>query len=82
MLIWVKYTIGNILRILHNRIIRVFLKWTPRRKIKQGRPKAAGRRTVVKDIKAMGLAWGEAEMSVLEKICWRQRVRVSLSALS
>ena len=38
------------------------------RKRKQGRPKATWRKTVEKEIKAMGLTWGEAEMAALDRI--------------
>ena len=54
--------------------MRVALLWTPQGKRKQDRPQATWRRTVEKEIKAIGLTWGEAEMAVLDKICWRQRV--------
>ena len=43
-------------------------------KRKQGRPKATWRRTAEKEIKAMGLTWGETEMIALDRIGWRQRV--------
>ena len=36
---------------------------SPRQKKKQGRLKATWRRTVEKEIKAMGLTWGEVEMA-------------------
>ena len=41
---------------------------------KQDRPKANWRRTVEKKIKAMDLTWGEAEITALDRIGWRQRV--------
>ena len=31
------------------------------------------RRTVEKEIKAMGLTWGAVEMAALDRIGWRQR---------
>ena len=71
---------GNILRISFNRITKVALGWTPQEKRKQGRPKATLRRAVEKEIKAMGLRWGEEEMTpltVLGKICWMRRMGVS-----
>ena len=45
----------------------VALRWNPQGKRKQGRPKATWRRTVEKEIKAMGLTWGEAEMVALDR---------------
>ena len=53
---------GHILRISHNRIPRIALRWAAQGKRKQGIPKATWRRTVDKKIKAMGLTWGEAKM--------------------
>ena len=46
-------------------------------KIKQGRLKATWRRTVEKEIKAMGLTRGEEKMVSLDRIGWRQRVEAS-----
>ena len=57
-----------------NRIKRVALRWTPQGKKKQGRQK------VEKEIKAMGLTWGEAEMVALVRIDWRQRMEASCSS--
>ena len=74
--------LGHVLRMSPNRITRVALRWTPQGKRKQGRPKATWRRTVEKEIKAMGLTWGEAEMAALDRIGWRQRVEASCSARS
>ena len=56
------------------KIQMVELRWTPQGKRKQDRPKATWRRTVEKEIKAMGLTWDEAEMAALDRIGWRQRV--------
>ena len=52
----------------HNKIPRVALRRTPEGKSKQGRPKATWRRTFEKEIKEMGLTWGEAEMAALDRI--------------
>ena len=65
--------LGHILRISHNRIPRVALRWTAQEKRKQGsskgfRLKPPWRRTFEKDIKAMGLMWGKAEMAALDRI--------------
>ena len=40
------------------------------------------RPTVEKEIKAMGLTWGETEMVALDRIGWKQRVEASCSARS
>ena len=40
-------------------------------KRKKSRSIATWRRTVEKEIKAMGLTWGEAEMAALDRIGWR-----------
>ena len=40
------------------------------------------RQTVEKEIKAIGLTWGEAEMVALDIIGWSQRVETSCSARS
>jgi hypothetical protein len=55
--------LGHVLRMSHNRILRVVLRWTPQGKRKQGRPKATWRTTVEKDIKLdqTGQNWLEAE---------------------
>ena len=60
-----------------NRIRRIALNRTPQGKRKQGRPKATWLKTVEKEIKAMGLTWGEAAMVALDIIGWRQRVEAS-----
>ena len=65
-----------------NLITRVALRWTPKGKRKQGRPKAKWLRTFEKEIKAMALKWREAEMVALDRIGWRQRVEASYSAWS
>ena len=66
--------LGHILMMSHYRIPRVTLRLTPQVKRKQGRPKVTWRRTVEKEIKVMGLTWGEAEKAALDTIGWRQRV--------
>ena len=63
-------------------IPRVALRWTPQGKRKQDRPKATLRKTFEKEIKAMSLTWGEAEMLALDRIGWRQRVQASCSMRS
>ena len=65
--------LGHILRMPHIRIPNVALRWTPQGKKMQGRPKATWRRTVEKEIKAMGLTCGEAEIAALDRNVWRQR---------
>ena len=64
------------------RIIRVSLRCTPQGKRRQGRPKATWRRTVKKEIKAMGLTCCEAEMVALDRIGLRKRMKASCSARS
>ena len=44
----------------HNRIPRIALRWTTQGEKNQGRTKATWRRTAEKDIKTVGLSWGEA----------------------
>ena len=61
-----------------NRITKV----TPQGKRKQGEPKATWRRTVEKEIKAMGLTWIEAEMVALDRIGWMQKVEASCESES
>ena len=46
---------SHILRMSHNRIPRVALRWTRQAKIKHSRPKVTWRITVEKEIKTMGL---------------------------
>ena len=46
---------------------------------KQGRPKDTWRRTIEREIKAMGLTWGE---TALERIGWKQKVKDSCSVRS
>ena len=72
-----KRRLRHVLRMSHNRITRVALRWIPQGKRKQGRPKATWRRTAEKEIKA---PWGEAEIATLDRIDWRQRVEASCSA--
>ena len=57
----------------HNSNPSIAFRWTPQGKRKHGRPKATWPRTVEKEIKAMGLTWGETEMAALDRIDWRQR---------
>ena len=72
----------NILRMSHNRTQWVALRWTHQNKRKQDRPKATWSIIVEKEIKAMGLTWGIAEIAALNRIGWRQRVEVSCSVRS
>jgi hypothetical protein len=65
-----------------NRIPSVALRWIPQGKRKQGRLKATWRRTIEKEIKAMGLTWGEAEVAALDRIDWRRRAEDSCSVRS
>ena len=52
---------------------KVALRWTPQGKRKQGRHKATLRRTVEREIKVIGLTCGDAVITALDKIGWRQR---------
>ena len=72
--------LGHILRMSHNRISRVALRWTHREKRKLGRPKSIWRRTVEKEILALIFTWSELEIAFLDRIGWRQRVEASCSA--
>ena len=60
-----------------NIIPRVALRWNPQEIRRQGRPKASGLRIVEKEIKAIDLTLGEAEIYATDRICWRQRVDYS-----
>ena len=59
----------------HNRIQRVDLRWTPQGKRMKDKPKATWRRTVEKEIKAIGLTLGEAGMTAQDRIDWRPHTR-------
>ena len=74
--------LGNILRMSHNRIPRVALRWTLPGERKQGRPKATWWKTVEKEIKAIDLTWCEAEIAALDRNDWRQRAEASCSTRS
>ena len=53
---------GHILRMSSQRIPKVALKWTPAHgKRNRGRPKTTWRRTMLADLKQLGLTIGEAE---------------------
>ena len=54
--------IGHIMRMQNQRIPKVALKWTPAHgKRNRGRPKTTWRRTMLTDLKQLGLTIGEAE---------------------
>ena len=56
--------LGHILRMDPNRIPKVALRWTPPGKRKQGRLKTTWRRTVMAELKEIGLTWDEAQMQL------------------
>ncbi len=66
--------LGHVLRMPSNRVPRVALYWTPQGKRRAGRPKNTWRRTVEKELKTMGLTWGEAEVAAKDRVEWRKRV--------
>ena len=68
--------LGHVLRMGNNRAPKVAMRWTPSNgKRKRGRPRMTWRRTVEKDLKEIGLSWGEAEAAARDRGNWRQLVR-------
>jgi hypothetical protein len=59
------------MRMPQERIPKVALRWTPPGKRKRGRPKTTWRRTVVAELKEMGLTWGEAQAAAQDRERWR-----------
>ena len=48
-------------------IPKVVLSWTPPRRRKPGRPKTTWRKTVMAELRDMGLSWGEAQAIAKEE---------------
>ena len=68
--------LGHVLRMENNRAPKVAMRWTPATgKRKRGRPRMTWRRTIEKDLKEIGLSWGEAQAAARDRQNWRQLVR-------
>ena len=67
---------GHILRMSSQRIPKVALKWTPAHgKRNRGQPKTTWRRTMLADLKQLGLTIGEAEAVAKDRNRWRNLMR-------
>ena len=64
----------HVLRMDQKRIPKTALRWTPLGKRKQGRPRTTWRRTVITEVKEMGLTLGEAQHAAKDRSRWRQIV--------
>uniref|UniRef100_A0A914VG25 Reverse transcriptase domain-containing protein n=1 Tax=Plectus sambesii TaxID=2011161 RepID=A0A914VG25_9BILA len=63
---------GHIFRLLPNRLPRTAITWTPLQgKRKQGRPRTTWRKTFIDDLKAVDVAWDEAENIATDRARWR-----------
>ena len=75
--------LGHVLRMEMKRIPKKDIRWNPKGKRKQGRPKMTLCKTFEGDFKKMELTWGTAERVAKERISWRKRsVRIILNGLS
>ena len=64
--------LGHVLRMDQDRILKTALRWTPPGKRKQGQPRMTWRRTVITELKEMGLTMGEAQYTAKDRSQWRQ----------
>ena len=63
--------LGHVLRMPNERLPKVALRWTPVGKRKRGRPKNTWRRTVMMELKEMGLTWDGAQAKARDRIQWK-----------
>ena len=55
-------------------ITRIARRWTPQGKRSRGRPKTTWCRTIVSELKELGITWGEAETKAKDRNGWRNLV--------
>ena len=55
-------------------ITRITLRWTPQGKRPRGRPKTTWCRTIVSELKELGITWGEAETKAKDRNGWHNLV--------
>ncbi|XP_070567278.1 uncharacterized protein [Ptychodera flava] len=65
---------GHVLRMSQDNVQKNVLRWTPPKKRRQGRPKTTWCRTVMAELKEMGLTWDEAQHAAKDRERWRQLV--------
>ena len=53
---------------------RIALRWTPQGKRQRGRPRTTWCRTIVSELKELGMTWGEAETKANDRTGWRNLV--------
>ena len=70
--------LGHVLRMSPERIPKVALRWTPAGKRKRGRPKTTWRKTIEKELKEMGLSWGEAQAVAKNSDMWKGFISAAL----
>lgn len=63
--------LGHVFRMPNERTPKVALRWTPIGKRKRGRPKNTWRRTVMTELKGMGLSWEEAQAKARDRVQWQ-----------
>ena len=66
--------LGHVLRMSDDRIPKVALHWAPEGKRKRGRPKTTWRRTVAKDLAAIGIPWDAAQPLAQNRPQWRKLI--------
>ena len=62
--------LGHVLRMSEDRIPKVAMRRTPSGRRKRRRPKPTWRRTVMKELKEMGLSWGKAQAKAGYRSVW------------
>ena len=55
-------------------IPRVAMRWTPAGNRRRGRPKETWRRSVERDMKALGWSWGQVAKLAADRTRWRSSV--------
>lgn len=63
--------LGHVLKMPEDRIPKVAMRWSPSGRRKRGRPKTTCRRTVMKELEAMGLTKGEPQAKAQHRSVWR-----------
>ena len=66
--------ITHVNRMPHTSIPRAAMRWTPAGNRRRGRPKETRRRSVEREMKAVGWSWGQVAKLAADRIRWRSSV--------
>ena len=74
--------IGHVNRMPPTSIPRVTMRWTPAGNRRKERPKETRRRSVEREMKALGWIWAQAAKLAADRIRWRSSVSAKMSSYS